>query len=144
MIEFKVEGKAVPQPRPRVYQTTSGKSKAVNSRQSKTYKRLVKLTAKSYMNKQRLTIVECPIAVHLTFVFSPPKSYTKKKLKAIESGSLVYQKKPDLDNLAKGILDALNDTVYRDDAQIVELSVKKQYGDTDHVLIAVKKLSNGV
>ncbi|MCG1009240.1 RusA family crossover junction endodeoxyribonuclease [Salinicoccus sp. ID82-1] len=140
MIEFKVEGKPVPQPRPRVYQTKEGKSKAVNSRQSVTYKRLVKLTAKSNMNKQRLTIAECPIAVHLTFVFTPPKSYTKKKLKAIQEGALRYQKKPDLDNLAKGILDALNQTVYKDDSQIVELNVKKQYGDTDHVLIQVKEM----
>ncbi|GAA3723099.1 RusA family crossover junction endodeoxyribonuclease [Salinicoccus jeotgali] len=140
MIEFKVEGKPVPQPRPRVYQAASGKSKAVNSRRSRTYKRLVKLTAKSYMNRQRLTIAECPITVHLTFVFTPPKSYTKKKLKAIEDGSLVYQKKPDLDNLAKGILDALNETVYKDDSQIVELNVRKQYGDTDHVLIVIDKL----
>lgn len=83
--------------------------------------------AKNYMNKQRLTIAVCPIVVHLTFVFTPPKSYTKKKLTAIESDSLVYQKKPDLDNLAKEILDALNDTVYRNDVQIVELNVKKQY-----------------
>ncbi len=92
------------------------------------------------MNKQRLTIAECPIAVHLTFVFAPPKSYTKRKLKAIQDGVLRYQKKPDLDNLAKGILDALNQTVYKDDSQIVELNVKKQYGDTDHVLIAIDKL----
>lgn len=83
MIEFKVEGKAVPQPRPRVYQTASGKSKAVNSRQSITYKRLVKLTAKSYMNRNRLSIADCPIAVRLIFAYAPPKSYTKKKLKAI-------------------------------------------------------------
>lgn len=140
MIEFKVEGKAVPQPRPRVYQTASGKSKAVNSRQSITYKRLVKLTAKSYMNRNRLSIAEYPIAVHLTFVYAPPKSYTKKKLKAIQDGLLMYQKKPDLDNLAKGVLDALNNTIYKDDSQIVELSVRKQYGDTDHVLVVIEKL----
>jgi len=135
-----VDGKAVPQPRPRVYQTTAGKSRAVNSRQSINYKRLVKLTAKSYMNRNRLSIVDYPIAVHLTFVFAPPKSYTKKKLKAIQDGALMYQKKPDLDNLAKGILDALNQTVYKDDSQIVELNVKKQYGDTDHVTVKISKL----
>ncbi|WP_411842132.1 RusA family crossover junction endodeoxyribonuclease [Salinicoccus sp. HZC-1] len=140
MIEFKVEGKAVPQPRPRVYQTASGKSKAVNSRQSVTYKRLVKLAAKNYMNRNRLSIAECPISVYLTFVYTPPKSYTKKKLKAIQDGILMYQKKPDLDNLAKGVLDALNNTVYKDDSQIVELNVKKQYGDKDEVLIQIKEL----
>lgn len=140
MIEFKIDGKAVPQPRPRVYQTAAGKSRAVNSKQSVTYKRLVKLTAKSYMNKNRLSVAECPIAVYLTFVYAPPKSYTEKKLKAIQDGILMYQKKPDLDNLAKGVLDALNQTVYKDDSQIIELNVKKQYGDTDHVLVVIEKL----
>lgn len=140
MIEFKVEGRAVSQPRPRVYRTATGKSKAVNSRQSITYKRIVKMTAKSYMNKQRLTMTERSLAMRLTFVFTPPKSYTKKKLMAVESGELRYTKKPDLDNLAKGILDALNGTVYKDDSQIITLSINKEYGHTDHVLIKITEV----
>lgn len=140
MIEFKVEGKAVPQPRPRVYRTATGKSKAVNSRQSINYKRIVKYAAKSYMNKQRKTLTERPLAMRLTFVFSPPKSYTQKKLNAVESGELRYTKKPDLDNLAKSILDALNGTVYKDDSQIITLSINKEYGHTDHVLINITEV----
>ncbi|WP_020006201.1 RusA family crossover junction endodeoxyribonuclease [Salinicoccus albus] len=144
MIEFKVEGRAVPQPRPRVYQTATGKSRAVNSSKSVTYKRRVKLTAKSHMNRNRLNITEEPIAVHLTFIYKPPKSYPKKKLKAIQEGLLMHQKKPDLDNLSKGVLDALNNTVYKDDSQIVELNVRKEYGDTDHVLIRINQINNEV
>ena len=37
--------------------------------------------------------------------------------------------KPDLDNLAKGVLDAANGILWVDDAQIVQLSVEKQYGE---------------
>lgn len=135
-----MEGRAVPQPRPRVYQTATGKSKAVNSRQSITYKRIVKMTAKGCMNKQHLILTESPLEMRLTFVFTPPKSYTKKKLRAVESGELRYTKKPDLDNLAKGILDALNGTVYKDDSQIITLSINKEYGHTDHVLINITEV----
>ena len=48
-----------------------------------------------------------------------------------------YTKKPDADNLAKAILDALNGVAYPDDAQIVKLTVRKRYGEADmvHVLI---------
>ena len=48
-----------------------------------------------------------------------------------------YTKKPDADNLAKAILDALNGVAYPDDAQIVTLTVRKRYGEADmvHVLI---------
>ena len=36
-------------------------------------------------------------------------------------------KKPDIDNIAKVILDALNDVAYHDDTQVVSLSMQKKY-----------------
>lgn len=139
MIEFKVEGRPVPQPRPRVYRTATGKSKAVNSRQSINYKRIVKYAALSEMNKQRLTMTDRPLAMRLTFVFTPPKSYTKKKLEAVKSGELRYTKHKDLDNLAKSVMDALNNVVYKDDSQIVTLCANKEYGEEDCVLIRIEE-----
>ena len=140
MIEFKVEGKAVPQPRPRVVRMRNGQTRAYNSEKSVVYKRIVKAAALSEMNKQRLTMTERPLAMRLTFVFSPPKSYTKKKLEAVKRGELRYTKKPDLDNLAKAILDACNNTVYKDDSQIITLSINKEYGHTDHVAVEITQL----
>lgn len=140
MIEFKVEGKAVPQPRPRVVRMRNGQTRAYNSEKSVVYKRIVKAAALSEMNKQRLTMTDRPLAMRLTFVFAPPKSYTKKKLEAVESGELRYTKKPDLDNLAKAILDACNNTVYKDDSQIITLSINKEYGHTDHVAVEITQL----
>ena len=43
--------------------------------------------------------------------------------------------KPDADNLAKFVLDALNGVYYKDDSQIYELIVRKQYGDLDSVYV---------
>ena len=139
MIEFKVEGRPVPQPRPRVYRTATGKSKAVNSRQSINYKRIVKYAALSEMNRQQLTMTDRPLAMRLTFVFAPPKSYTKKKLEAVNSGELRYTKHKDLDNLAKSVMDALNNVVYKDDSQIVTLCANKEYGEEDCVLIRIEE-----
>lgn len=140
MIEFKVEGKAVPQPRPRVVRMRNGQTRAYNSEKSVVYKRIVKAAALSEMNKQRLTMTDRPLAMRLTFVFTPPKSYTKKKIEAVKSGELRYTKKPDLDNLAKAILDACNNTVYKDDSQIITLSINKEYGHTDHVAVKITQL----
>ena len=140
MIEFKVEGKAVPQPRPRVVRMRNGQTRAYNSEKSVVYKRIVKAAALSEMNKQRLIMTDRPLAMRLTFVFAPPKSYTKKKLEAVKSGELRYTKKPDLDNLAKAILDACNNTVYKDDSQIITLSINKEYGHTDHVAVEITQL----
>src|SRR5699024_9202978 len=129
-----------PQPRPRVYRTATGKSKAVNTRQRINYKRIGKYAALSEMNKKRLTMTDRPLAVRLTCVSAPPKSSTTKKLEAVKSGELRYTKHKDLDNLAKSVMDALNNVVYKDDSQIVTLCANKEYGTTDHVHVIIDEV----
>jgi Holliday junction resolvase RusA-like endonuclease len=43
--------------------------------------------------------------------------------------------KPDTDNLAKFVLDALNGTYYKDDSQIYSLTIEKCYADQDSTRI---------
>ena len=57
--------------------------------------------------------------------FMIPKSFSKKKRNALDGA--YCPKKPDCDNIAKSILDALNGIAYDDDSQIVELVVRKHY-----------------
>ena len=68
-----------------------------------------------------------PLQVRIEFYMQHPKSYTKKKIQAIEDGLLKHTVKPDLDNLTKALLDALNDIAWHDDAQIVDLQIRKEY-----------------
>ncbi|WP_300259413.1 RusA family crossover junction endodeoxyribonuclease [Clostridium sp.] len=56
-----------------------------------------------------------------------PKSYSKKRVQAIREDLEKPTKKPDADNIAKIILDSLNGIAYKDDSQVVELRVKKEY-----------------
>ena len=126
MIDFYVMGTPVAMPRPRVVRTPSGKTRTYNSSKSTTYKQMIKIHAKNAMNKAHKSMTERPLKMELTFFFKPPKSYTKKKLRAVETGELRYTKLPDADNLAKTVMDALNKLLYKDDSQIVELSVKKR------------------
>ena len=56
-----------------------------------------------------------------------PQSFTKKKFNEAVAGALRPAVKPDCDNIAKNICDALNGVVYPDDKQIVHLLVTKQY-----------------
>ena len=57
--------------------------------------------------------------------FIIPQSYSNKKRRELNENPC--PKKPDCDNIAKSILDALNGIAYDDDAQIVDLSVSKVY-----------------
>ena len=61
--------------------------------------------------------------------FMIPQSFSKKKRR--ELNEKPCPKKPDCDNIAKSILDALNGIAYDDDAQIVDLSVSKVYSATE-------------
>ena len=44
-------------------------------------------------------------------------------------GDLFYNTKGDVDNLAKSILDGLNGVLYLDDKQIVDLHIRRCYGE---------------
>lgn len=50
-----------------------------------------------------------------------------------------FTKRPDVDNLGK-CLDALNGICWHDDAQIVQLTVSKDYGEEDRVDIEIEYL----
>jgi Holliday junction resolvase RusA-like endonuclease len=49
--------------------------------------------------------------------------------------------KCDVDNLAKGVLDALNGVAFADDSQIVELHVTKSYGDVGRTEVKLGNVS---
>ncbi|MDF2537449.1 MAG: Holliday junction resolvase [Herbinix sp.] len=51
-------------------------------------------------------------------------------------------KKPDIDNIAKVILDALNGIAYKDDTQVVTLEVRKFYKDTPCVIVDIEEVGD--
>lgn len=71
----------------------------------------------------------------LMFTFVRPKSHLTTKGVLRKGAPVLHVYKPDSDNLAKFVLDALNGTYYHDDSQIYDLSVQKRYGDVDSVLV---------
>lgn len=44
------------------------------------------------------------------------------------------------DNIAKGILDSLNGLVYKDDAQVIELTVYKEYGEENKIKVEMEEI----
>lgn len=91
---------------------------------SKEYKKSLKLQLLSQFSGE---LIEDPIFLRLTFRMPIPKSTTKARMKAILNGEVFHVKRPDIDNLAKAALDALNDTVIKDDSQIYALHTNKIY-----------------
>jgi len=79
------------------------------------------------------SIIEGPVAVEITFFRLRPKSAPKRvQLPATA---------PDIDKLARGILDAIQKGVLiRDDSQVVDLVARKRFGAVAGVDVVVREL----
>lgn len=67
-----------------------------------------------------------------------PKSMSKKMRAAALEGEVRPKRKPDIDNIAKLILDAWNNGVlWEDDKDVSTLWVKKRYGEKEHLEVTV-------
>lgn len=72
--------------------------------------------------------------------YAIPKAFSKKQRLLATLDFIRPTKKPDLDNVAKTILDALNGFVYHDDAQVVSLEIEKIYGENASVSIELWRI----
>jgi len=79
-----------------------------------------------------------PVALELHVTRVAPKSQPKRAT-AKNPWPWADVKKPDCDNYAKIVQDALNGIAFRDDAQIVDLRVTKGFGEHG-VRIVVRKM----
>lgn len=70
------------------------------------------------------------IRLTVYFYIKIPKSWSKAKKQQAIDGKLRPTTTPDIDNLVKAIMDALNGGIgYNDDKQIVELHAYEWYGE---------------
>ena len=81
---------------------------------------------------------EGPVSVTILACYPIPKSAGKAKRAAMISGALLPAKKPDLDNVAKIVCDALNGVAYKDAAQVVKLTVHKRYSERPEVAVEIE------
>ena len=140
--EFIVAGKPTGKARPRF----TKQSHAYTPKETRQRETLIKQTAWVAMQNSRLKVTDRRVSVIVSFYFDVPKSYTKTKTILCQSGVLVPSK-PDIDNLAKAVLDGCNEVVYRDDAQVWHLSAFKSYCKPDqkaetHIKIQWDELEN--
>lgn len=77
------------------------------------------------------------VEVKIMMQMHPVKSLSKKLTAAALAGKIFPLKKPDVDNVTKTILDAMNKVVYEDDCQVCRLVFDKVYGPADLVAVTV-------
>ena len=92
-------------------------------------KRPCVLRYRVYKNIIRLQCKELDCALQLLFELPMPKSWSKKKKK--EMLGQPHQQKPDIDNLVKGLLDA----VCTDDSYIYKVDAEKRWAETGAICV---------
>ena len=133
-MEFIVEGDPVGKQRPRF----NGRTRTTYTpRKTKHYETLIR---KAYEDTGG-SMLDGYISLSLDVYFAIPKSYTKGKRLACEHNINRPAKKPDIDNVLKAVMDALNGVAYEDDKQVVEVICRKWYSQsTGFLKISVREV----
>jgi len=124
IVNFSIEGTPHGKGRPR-FRRFGNFVQTYTDAKTKSYETLVKEAATKAMGSS--PPLEGPVKLDLIIRLPVPKSYPKKRSEGCLNGSEWPTKKPDWDNVAKSVADAMNDIVFLDDTQIVIARVVKTY-----------------
>ena len=133
--DFEVEGKPVGKGRPR-FKRMGNFVQTYTPANTAEYEKLVRLRFQNAGGQ----ITDKPVRVAVVAFFAPPKSTRKRDRIEMLANRILPVKKPDCDNIAKIVLDALNKIAYKDDAQVAELSVKKRYAAAAKVFVHIEEI----
>ncbi|MDB8554089.1 RusA family crossover junction endodeoxyribonuclease [Turicibacter sanguinis] len=136
---FKIPGKVQAKQRPRL-----SKGRIYTPQPTVNYENYVKWCYSDYANQYGLKPIQGAIKAEIEVFMPIAKSDSKKKKEAKLSGKIRPTVKPDNDNIAKSVLDALNGLAYVDDKQIVDLKVDKYYGVEPYVNVKLVELEGDI
>lgn len=124
-ISFFVPGEPVPKGRPRIFRMKNGGIGAYTPDKTTAWEQTVKYHASQIVKAAGMA--EGALEVEMDFRLPRPASVSVKKRP-------LPMVKPDLDNLEKAVMDALNKMVWKDDAQVcVKVSGKRYAGDGEEI-----------
>ena len=136
MVTYIVYGEPVGKGRPRFARRGNFVS-TYTPEKTKTYEDEIRMMARAAMGSSEP--LDTPMTVAIYIRVGIPASYSKQKRKDALAGIIKPMKKPDLDNVAKCFLDSMNEIVYLDDKQVINLHVTKVYAETPAVEVMVKE-----
>ncbi len=84
-------------------------------------------------------MLEGRLSINIIAYLKIPKSTSKAKVEEMLENKISPTKKPDVDNIAKSILDAMNNFVFKDDNQVSKISVEKRFALEEKAVIEVEE-----
>ena len=132
--QFEVPGELVGKERPRVHMYTGRVYTPGKTQHSQFMK-------KQYFKLKypRDEMLEGRLSINIIAYLKIPKSTSKAKVEEMLENKISPTKKPDVDNIAKSILDAMNNFVFKDDNQVSKISVEKRFALEEKAVIEVEE-----
>lgn len=121
-INFIVPTAGIPQPRPKARRIGPGIQ--IYTPQNAAIRLYKAKIIESFMQVVGLDFKPLEGAIELSIDFVFERSQSRMK-------DTYHISRPDVDNLTKGVMDALNDVAWIDDSQVQELHVAKSWADTE-------------
>ncbi len=132
--EFEVPGKIVGKGRPRLNTYTGS---VYTPTRTKDYETLVEQYF--LLKYPKFKTLEGRINISMIAYFSIPKTTKKSEIEQMLDNKISPTKKPDIDNIIKIILDAMNKFAFKDDIQITKLEIEKKYGLEEKMQIIIEE-----
>ena len=135
-VTFTVPGSPVGKQRPR-FSRRSGRTytpeKTVN------YETLVRLSYQQQVDAEPFER-DKPLSLKLEIYQQIPNSVSKKKREMMNGKKILPTKRPDIDNVIKSVLDAVNGTAFHDDSQIVKIYAVKYFSEYPEVKVTISEV----
>lgn len=132
--EFEVPGKIVGKGRPRLNSYTGN---VYTPTRTKDYETLIEQYF--LLKYPRFKMLEGRIKISMIAYFSIPKATKKSMIEDMLEDKISPTKKPDIDNIIKIVLDAMNQFAFKDDIQITKLEVEKKYALDEKIEIKIEE-----
>ncbi len=134
-ITFTVPGAAIPKARARVVKV-KGRTMAFTPEKTVNFESLVSWTAKQAMEGKDMWMG--PVKATIEVILPIPTSWSGKRKMEAAADHIAPTKKPDADNIQKALFDAMNEIVFKDDSQVVDIHCWKRYGLTPETRIRIE------
>ncbi len=134
MYEFEVEGNIVGKQRPRVNMYTGN---VYTPNKTKDYEEWIKQSF--FLKYPKFEILENRVSIEIIAYLKIPKNTSKFKTNEMLENKISPLKKPDIDNIGKIVLDALNKYVIKDDIQVSKINIEKKYSEEEKLYIKIEE-----
>lgn len=142
MSELRFTAYGTPQPQGSAKAFVRGNRAFITSDNTKLkpYRHTLTQVALGALNETGFPAPYCPremaVEVHITWMLAKPKSTAKRVTQPI--------RKPDADKLLRAVLDSLTGVAYEDDAQVVRVFARKEYGSPERTVVMVRSAQEQV